>query len=288
MTLGEAYRAGLKLLEEAGNESPAFDASALFFRAFGLSRQQRIVRSAGPAGTDAVKAYLSLAGERAGGRPLQYLVGEWPFLGLELKVGEGVLIPREETELLVRTVVRLLAGTPAPRVADLCSGSGAVALGIVSLLPGARVAAVEKYGAAFRYLVENIRRTGLTVEPVRLDVLDSAAAGGFSGLDCIASNPPYVKSGELPLLQREIQMEPAEALDGGADGLRFYRAIARSWVPALRPGGVLAVEVGDGQAAAVSSIFEAAGMESVKAEEDFNGILRVVSGRRVRAVGRQK
>lgn len=288
MTLGEAYRAGLKKLREAGNESPAFDASALFLKAFGLSRQQRIVRSAEPADAEKAEAYLSLARERAEGRPLQYILGKWPFLGLELKVGEGVLIPREETELLVQTAVRLLAGTPEPHVADLCSGSGAVALGIASLLPGARVTAVERYGAAFQYLAENIRRTGLSVEPVKLDVLDPAAAGSFSALDCIVSNPPYVESGELPRLQREVQREPAEALDGGADGLRFYRAIARNWIPVLRPGGALAVEVGDGQASAVASIFRAAGMESVQAEEDFNGIPRVVSGRRARTIRRQQ
>lgn len=285
MTLAEAYRAGLEILEEAGNESPAFDASALFRKIFGLGRQQRILRSAQPADAFLAGDYLSLARERAGGRPLQYILGTWPFLGLELEVGEGVLIPREETELLVRTAARLLAGTPEPRVLDLCSGSGAVALGVASLLPEARVAAAEKYEEAYRYLVKNIRRTNLRVEPVPLDVLDPAAAKSFSGLDCVVSNPPYVESGELPLLQREVRREPTEALDGGEDGLSFYRAIARSWVPALRPGGILAVEVGDGQADAVVSLFGGAGMESLKADADFGGVLRVVSGRRARRSG---
>lgn len=283
MTLGEAYRAGRKLLEKAGNESPAFDASALFEKAFGLSRQERILRSPEPADEQALREYLSLARERAAGRPLQYILGSWPFLGLSLEVGEGVLVPREETELLVRMAARMLAGTPEPRVLDLCSGSGAVALGTALLLPGARVAAAEKFETAFSYLEKNIRRTGFAVEPLRFDVLDPASAARFHGLDGIVSNPPYVKSGELPRLQTEVQREPGEALDGGEDGLRFYRAIARNWVPALKPGGVLAVEVGEGQSGAVSRLFETAGIEHPETREDFNGIPRVVAGRRAEA-----
>lgn len=283
MTLEEAYRAGRRLLEEAGNESPAFDASALFEKAFGLSRQQRILHSPEPADDETLREYLSLAGERAAGRPLQYILGTWPFLGLELEVGEGVLVPREETELLVRTAARMLAGTPEPRILDLCSGSGAVALGAAFLLPGARVAAAEKFEAAFSYLEKNVKRTGLAVEPLRLDVLDPASAGRFRGLDCIVSNPPYVESGELPRLQAEVRREPSEALDGGADGLRFYRAIARNWVPALRPGGILAAEVGEGQSHAVAALFAAAGIGNLETQEDFNGIPRIVAGRRTEA-----
>ena len=292
MTLGQTYRAGRRILEEAGNETSAFDeafafdASALFFKAFGLDRQQRILRSAEPAEKDKAETYLSFVRERAEGRPLQYILGKWPFLGLELEVGEGVLIPREETELLVKTAARLLRDIPEPRVADLCSGSGAAALGIVSLLPGARVTAAEKEEAAFRYLVKNIQKTGLCAKPVLLDVLNPEAAEGFSGIDCVVSNPPYVKSGDLPLLQREVRREPAEALDGGEDGLLFYRAIARNWVPALRPGGVLAVEVGDGQAESVASLFTEAGIESINSEKDFSGIPRVVSGRKAGALFR--
>lgn len=283
MTLEEAYRAGRRLLEEAGNESPAFDASALFEKAFGLSRQQRILHSPEPADDETLREYLSLARERAAGRPLQYILGTWPFLGLELEVGEGVLVPREETELLVRTAARMLAGTPEPRILDLCSGSGAVALGAATLLPGARVAAAEKFKTAFSYLERNIRRTGLSVHPLQLDVLDPASAGKFHGLDGIVSNPPYVESGELPRLQPEVRREPSEALDGGADGLRFYRAIARDWIPALKPGGVLAVEVGEGQARAVAGLLAAAGLGNPETQEDFNGIPRVVAGRRTEA-----
>jgi release factor glutamine methyltransferase len=180
MTLGEAYRAGKKLLEAAGNAGPAFDASCLFQKAFGLDRQQRTVRSSEPAAAEKTEAYFRMARERAGGRPLQYILGEWPFLGLSLEVGEGVLIPREETELLVRAAAKLLEGVPEPKILDLCAGSGAVALGLASLLPGARVFAAEKYEGALSYLRRNIRKTGLAgVAAAALDVLDPASAEDF-------------------------------------------------------------------------------------------------------------
>lgn len=280
MNVGGAYRAGKKLLEEAGCDSPAFDAGCLFQKAFGLGRQQRAVHSAEDAGEAETAAYLSLARERAAGRPLQYLLGEWPFLGLTLEVGEGVLIPREETELLVRTAAEMLRGRPAPDVADLCSGSGAVALGLASLLPGARVAAVEKYAGAFAYLNRNIARSGPGgVRAVRLDVLDPKAAERFSGLDAVVANPPYVRAGEIDSLQREVRREPREALDGGSDGLLFYRAVAELWLPKLKPGGAAAVEIGEDQARDVTVIF-ASRLDGLCVSRDFNGLDRIVSGYR--------
>jgi release factor glutamine methyltransferase len=279
MNLGEAYRAGKKLLEEAGNESPAFDAGCLFQKAFGLDRQQRIIRSADAADEKTAAAYLALARERAGGRPLQYILGEWPFLGLMLEVGEGVLVPREETELLVRTAADLLKGREAPKIVDLCSGSGAVALGLASLLPGAHVTAVERYADALSYLRRNIEKTGFSgVGAVELDVLDPRAADGFRGLDAVVSNPPYVRAGEISGLQAEVRREPREALDGGSDGLLFYRAIAELWLPKLRKGGVAAVEIGEGQAQDVKRLFSAK-LEDIRVFRDFNGFDRVVSGR---------
>mgnify|MGYP000862253186 CR=1 FL=1 len=281
MTLGEAYRAGRGLLERAGNESASFDAGCLFRKAFGLGRQQRILRAAEPADGGKAREYLSLIRERAAGRPLQYILGEWPFLGLTLRVGEGVLIPREETELLVRTAAELLKGAgPRPFAADLGAGSGAAALGLASLLPGARVAALEKYPPALSFLRENIARTGAAgVTAVEADMLDPASAARLPAPDGVISNPPYVREGELPFLQEEVRREPREALCGGPDGLEFYRAIAEIWLPRLKPGGVAAVEVGDGQAEAVRALFSGA-LEDLSVRKDFNGVARVVSGRR--------
>lgn len=279
MRLGEAYRTGKKLLEEAGCESPAFDAGCLFQKAFGLDRQQRVMRSQDGADTRKTEEYFSLARERAAGRPLQYILGEWPFFGLTLEVGEGVLIPREETELLVRTAADLLKGRGRPEVADLCSGSGAVALGLASLLPGANVTAVEKYGEALCFLRRNIQTIGLPgVKAEKLDVLDPGSAERFFGLDAVVSNPPYVRAGEIGGLQPEVRREPREALDGGDDGLTFYRAIAEIWLPRLKPGGIAAVEIGEGQAEDVKRLFGGA-LKDLRVYRDFNGFDRVVSGR---------
>ncbi len=277
MTLGEIYRQGKNELSRAGNEAPGFDADCLFQKAFGLDRQGRILYSGDFAPEEQSQEYLGLIRERAAGRPLQYILGKWPFLELELQVGEGVLIPREETELLVYTAAELLRGRKEPKIIDLCAGTGAVALGLASLFPHASIAAAELYDEAFSYLNRNIQETGFhNVTPLRVDVLNPQ--GDFSGYDCIVSNPPYVERGELPELQAEVQREPHTALDGGMDGLDFYRAIAGLWLPGLNQGGIAAVEIGEGQGQAVAQLFRAAGLTKVEIRRDFNQLERVVAG----------
>lgn len=276
--MGEIYRDGKNRLTAVGNESPAFDAACLFQKVFGYNRQELAVHEGEPAPNTKIREYTALVEERAQGRPLQYILGRWPFMELELLVGEGVLIPREETELLVRTAAELLKGRDNPEILDLCSGTGAVALGLASFFPDARICAAELYDDAFSYLLNNIIKTGFhNVKPVRADVLHSET-GEFSALDCIVSNPPYVTTKEMRTLQAEVKREPHTALDGGADGLVFYRAIADFWLPKLKPGGIAAVEVGDGQAAEVASLFGAAGLGRIRVEKDFNQIDRVVAG----------
>jgi release factor glutamine methyltransferase len=279
MTLGEIYHKGKSTLEEAGNESPAFDAVCLFQKVYHLDRQALILRSAEYADDKKAGEYLKLIGERVSGRPLQYILGKWPFMDLELHVGEGVLIPREETELLVYTAANLLKSNSAPRIIDLCAGTGAVALGLASLFPCAQITAAELYDKAFYYLELNQSETGLkNVTPVQLDVLDRQSPERFSAFDCIVSNPPYVEADVLSTLQTEVQCEPQTALDGGEDGLVFYRAIVKLWLPRLRRGGAVAVEVGEGQAHEVAALLRDAGLGQIKIDADFNGIERVVSG----------
>ena len=184
MTLEETYRAGRRELMEAGIESPAFDAVCIFEKYFGLDRQGLILRGREEAGEEASHAFFGSIRERAAGRPLQYILGVWPFLDMELAVGEGVLAPREETELLVREgAARLRRELPGAGdgegllIADLCSGSGAVALGLAGEFPAASVRAVERFPAAYSYLTENIRRTGK-----RRRFFRPFAAGGESSL----------------------------------------------------------------------------------------------------------
>ena len=278
MTLKEVYIQGKMQLQKAGIETPAFDAVCLFEKVFKLDRQGLILHGGKTAQDAEAEKYIALIARRAQGEPLQYILGKWTFLGMELHVGTGVLVPREETELLVETALGLLAGKFSPCVIDLCAGTGAVALGIAQGMPDAEVCAAEYYPEAFRYLQKNIAGTGFPVKAVQMDILAPESVGRFSGFDAVLSNPPYIASGELPGLQREVQREPQTALDGGKDGLLFYRGIAKLWLPKLKSGGIAAVEVGEAQAEAVMDLFREAGMKQVRAERDFNGILRVVSG----------
>ncbi|WP_411677269.1 peptide chain release factor N(5)-glutamine methyltransferase [Caproicibacter sp.] len=282
-TVGEVYREGRRALFDAGIDGPDFEAGCLFQKAFGFDRQERILRSAQAADPVKTEQFRGFLRERINGRPLQYILGEWPFCGMDLLVGEGVLIPREETEVLVGTAAELLEGSAEPEILDLCSGTGAVALTLAARFPGAKVGAAEWLEPAFHYLNLNLERQGLSnVRAVRLDVLNPASAERFRDLDCIVSNPPYVRAEELPGLQPEVRREPREALDGGEDGLDFYRAIAKIWAPRLRPGGVLCVECGEDQARRVAALFADAGLSEIRFYKDFNNIDRVVSARKVR------
>ncbi len=276
MTQREWVTAAVSRLRDSGCEDAAFDARCLLEDFGGLARGH--APDATPL-TDEQMAVLTRAlDERAAGRPLQYILGEWDFLTLTLAVGEGVLIPRADTECLCEEAARRLAGVDSPRVLDLCAGSGCVGLGLASLCPSAHVTAVELSDAALPYLRENVARyPQYAVTVKKADVLQDAAAfdGGF---DAILSNPPYIPTADLAGLMREVRREPTMALDGDADGLKFYRAIAEQWLPKLRDGGVCAVEVGIGQAMDVAALFTAAGLVDVRILRDLGGVERVVSG----------
>ena len=265
-------------LTEAGCEDAAFDARCLLEDLGGLSR--------GHAADDTLltapqqSALDTALAQRAEGRPLQYILGEWEFLTLTLKVGEGVLIPRPDTELLCEVAAEQLRGMTAPRVLDLCAGSGCVGLGVASLHPDAVVTEVELSDAALGYLKENVLRYPDYAVIVRqANVLTDFDA--FDGpYDAILSNPPYSPTADLATLQKEVQREPQMALDGDADGLKFYRTIAEHWCDKLSPDGFVAVEVGIGQAEDVAALFAAQGLENAGIYPDLAGIPRVVLARK--------
>ena len=280
MTLAQVYQNGKEYLRKAGVESPAFDAMCLFEAVFGYNRQGLLLHGDEPAPNDRIVVFNDSIHQRADKRPLQYIVGEWPFLSLTLKIGEGVLIPREDTELLVRTAEEMLRLREKAVALDLCAGTGAVGLGLASLLPQVEVTCVEFFDEALTYLKENLQRHPelASVNWMQADVLDPAVPEQFGMVDAIVSNPPYVTTGEMETLQEEVRREPSTALDGGEDGLRFYRALAENWVPILKKGGIFAVEIGEGQAEAVRELFTQAGLKNIRIAKDFGGIDRVVAG----------
>ncbi len=272
----EWYSAAVSRLADSGCEDAAFDARCLLEDFGGLARGH--APDATPLTEEQAATLARALEERAAGHPLQYILGEWDFLTLTLAVGEGVLIPRADTECLCEEAARRLAGVNAPRVLDLCAGSGCVGLGLASLCPSAQVTAVELSDKALPFLRENVARyPQYAVTVKQADVLRDADAfdGGF---DAILSNPPYIPTADLAGLMREVQHEPMMALDGDADGLTFYRTIAEQWLPKLADGGVCAVEVGIGQATDVAALFATAGLSDIRIVRDLGGVERVVSG----------
>lgn len=220
-----------------------------------------------------------IAQRRANHEPLQYLLGKWEFYGLEMLVGAGVLIPRADTETLVETVLCRLRNKPSPAVADLCTGSGCIALALKSQRPDADVTGIEKHADAMKYADANAERLKLDVHFSAGDVLDAETAARFHGLDCIVCNPPYLTAADMASLQTEVTYEPETALAGGEDGLDFYRAITAVWKGSLGADGLLAYEVGVHQADAVAAILRENGFADVETVRDLNGIERVVLGR---------
>lgn len=279
MTVNAVFQQVIAILTEGGCETPEFDALCLLEDIGGVGRGKVEMLGETALPLERCTAVLSAAKRRASGEPLQYLLGTWDFLNLTLEVGEGVLIPRPETELLCETVAEQLSQIPAANVLDLCAGTGCVGLGIAALCPNVTVTAVELSDKAFEYLERNIKRyPTFSVSTKKADVLSDfdAIDGTF---DAIVSNPPYIPDKDMAALQREVQHEPHMALAAG-DGYRFYRVITEQWVKKLKAGGSLAVEVGVDQAQTVEEMFCDAGLHNVRSLCDFAGISRVVIGNR--------
>lgn len=224
-------------------------------------------------------ALLDAAKKRCEGVPLQYLLGEWEFFGLPFQVGEGVLIPRPDTETLVETALNHLRCAPAPkRVLDLCSGSGCVAIAIEKNCTAAEVSALEISEQAQEYLRQNITLNHSSVQLIAGDALSEAQTAEFENLSLITANPPYLTAQDLTVLQREVGFEPKLALDGGEDGLMFYRRLPALWKNSLCVGGMLAVEIGAGQEEDVCAFLAAAGYREIRQIPDYTGTIRVICG----------
>ena len=224
----------------------------------------------------------TLTVRRADREPLQYLCGSWPFLDFELAVGPGVLCPRADTEVVAEAAAGLLAGVQKPKVLDLCAGTGCLGLGVKRFCPDAMVTSLEKSPEAFRYLEQNaknaLHRPAAT--PVQGDLFTYLETLPEGELDLIVSNPPYLTAAEMQQLQPEVAREPAMALEAGADGLVFYRAIAEHYQKALRPGGALALEIGWQQREAVTALLAENGWVEIACKKDYGGNDRCITARR--------
>ena len=224
-------------------ESARFDARQLLL---GLAKRDAgwlLSHGEDLADEELIAAVRDGAGRLAAGEPLQYILGSWDFYGLRFAVGPGVLIPRADTETVVEAALARLSGVERPVIWDLCSGSGVIALALWHSRPDAVVTAVELSEEALPYLRKNAAAlSGGAVRVVAADVL--APLPAMRDCDLIVSNPPYITDADMAALPPEVRREPEMALRGGADGLRFYRALTKSAFSALRPGGWLLFEIG--------------------------------------------
>ena len=274
----EALREVEARLTAAGCPDADFDAGELFRLVTG--QDARLADR--PLTAEQAAKLEALTARRATREPLQYLCGSWPFLDFELAVGPGVLCPRADTEVVAEAAAQMLAGVQAPKVLDLCAGTGCLGLGVKRFCPEADVTCVEKSPEAFRYLKKNAvsaLKQG-TARAVEGDLFNYWQGLPEGELDLIVSNPPYLTAAEMQQLQPEVAREPAMALEAGEDGLVFYRALAEHYQNALRPGGALALEIGWQQREGVTALLAANGWVDIACRKDYGGNDRCILARR--------
>jgi release factor glutamine methyltransferase len=273
LTLGEVLKLSTEFLAGRGVAAPRLDTEFILAHALGLARLDLYLehdRQLTEAELDSCRALVERRGRR---EPLAYVLGEWGFRRLTLRCDARALVPRPEPERLVERALTLLDGVEQPAVLDVGTGTGAVALALVQELPGVRATALDISPDALALARENAEAARLEVELVEGDFRAGLPKGPY---DLVVSNPPYVRPDEIETLEPEVrEWEPREALvseDGPAE-------VARAAVAALKPGGALALEVGDGQAPAVAAALEALGYRDVTITVDLNGRERIVEGR---------
>lgn len=280
-TYNELYISTRTALRETGAENYTLDARLLVAQAAGKTVSQ-LMRDlnlyASPEISAKVDEYVA---RHLRGEPIAYITGTWQFYGLELKVTPDVLIPRMDTELLIDTAKEILIGHKMDaRIMDLCCGSGCITVAMAHEMPAAKLTAVDISGLALEVCRENVSKFGYTsrVGIKQADAL-SRPPYGMQLYDMIISNPPYIASGEIMTLDTSVRdHEPIWALDGGEDGLKFYKAIIKHWKSLLNKGGALLFEVGEGQADIVAQMLSDSGFAKVFTRVDTIGVERVVAG----------
>ena len=267
-------------LRKAGIEAATLEARELVCFGTGKSRED-LARDGGLYASPELESQVrSLVDRHLAGEPVAYLIGEWEFYGLPLDISRDVLIPRPDTEVLTEQAIGYIKTLGECRVLDLCAGSGCIGLAVAAQAPQSRVVLGEWSDGALKICRQNIRRNGLSgrVVPMQADAREKPEKS-LGDFQCIVCNPPYIPRADIDGLDNSVRdYEPHLALDGGEDGLDFYRAISEKWRDALTPGGRLYFEVGIGQADSVLRIMRAQGFGDIQVVKDLHGIPRVVFG----------
>ncbi len=268
-------KATASAFRNAGIPDPEVDAALLLSHVTGQPPLSLRLDMTTVLSDDVLTRFDALVSRRLTRQPLQYLLNTQPFLGRDFYVDERVLIPRPETELLAERAIAALREHPHPVALDLCCGNGALAVSMALEVPGAQVHAADLSPDALAVTAKNAELLGASVTLHQGDLFAAVPEIAF---DVIVSNPPYIPSADCLTLQEEVRREPMMALDGGTDGLNFYRRIASDAPNFLRPGGVLLLEVGFDQAEAVMALL--ADFADVQAHEDYQHIPRMIEARK--------
>lgn len=277
MNYRECYESGKRALEEAGVEDAAWDARLLLEHVCGTGRNDLLVHGDAVVEQDKEETYFDLLQRRAQRIPLQHLTGVQEFMGLEFTVNEHVLIPRQDTEVLVEEVLKELHD--GMHILDMCTGSGCILISLLHYSNDCRGVGVDISGAALQVAQENARKNDVRATFLQSDLFENVT-GKY---EIIVSNPPYIRSDVIPTLMPEVKNhEPMQALDGMADGLFFYRRIVDGSKRYLTGGGMLYFEIGYDQAEDVSRLMKDAGFAEINIVKDYAGLDRVVYGTFVR------
>ncbi len=265
------------MLNDAGIESFNFDTLCLFTHFTGLTRTDVALTP------DIVvdgAAFLSACKRRVNGVPLQYILGEWQFMGLDFKVTPDVLIPRADTEMLVEYIISRYKDKK-PRVLDMCCGSGCIGLAVKHFLPNASVTLCDISDRALEITRQNAKKLSLCVDIKNADLLKGGNAYFENGaFDVIVSNPPYISKSDMQRLSKEVLHEPEIALYGGEDGTDFYRALINLWQNTLSANGEMILESGYDTARDIETFFIECGYIDIQKRKDLNGIYRLISAKK--------
>ena len=276
-TIGVLVQLTKQYFQERGIENPRLDAEVLLCHVMNLERIDLYVRFDQPLEEQELSSYRDLVRRRSGGEPIAYLLGEKEFMGHTFKVSPAVLIPRPDTEILVEAAVNRLAEYPEPRFLDIGVGSGAILLSVLKAIPYAKGIGVDLSPDALLIAKENATTLGVNHRAGFL-LGDTLAPIGDRKVQGILSNPPYIPTGDMRTLQKEVKLEPKLALDGGLDGLNIYRKLLLDGKNYLLPGGFLMMEMGIHQAEPVTKIaLEMGWVELEPPRKDYGGVERVVT-----------
>lgn len=282
ITLRQAYNELENLLKHGGIDSYKSEAKIIFYHCFKIDYEYIILNGDENFSESNFAKIEEIVEKRKTKIPLQYILGSWEFMGERFSVGKGVLIPREDTSVLVEESYNILKKKDKLSVADLCSGSGCIAITLKKMLGDkADVYGIEISDKAYYYFSKNVTGTNSDIKMLKADIFEIYKNFDDNYFDAVVSNPPYIKEKDIGKLEKEVLFEPKIALNGGEDGLEYYRKICLNWHSKIKKSGIIAFEIGFEQSDSVKKILEKSGFENIKLFNDINNIPRVIIGEKI-------